>query len=742
MPPTRLLPLPLLLALIGGGAVADDDGFPLRFTPRLAAPAAVDRETLPVFMDADRLYGVQDRYIEAEGEVVVRRRGESLQADWMRYDQPEDRLRARGNVVVVQDGRRIEGEELALQLTTHIGEMRAVRYEARGARGEYGRGEADMLHFEGEGQYRLAAATYTTCPVGNDDWQVRAGELELDNIRNLGVARDVKIEYLGVPIVYAPWLDFALDGSRKTGFLTPSYGASDKRGIELTAPWYWNIAPNRDATLTPRYMSKRGLQLGAQFRYLEPDYAGDLNLEYLPGDAQADRDRYHGLIRHSQRFTPRLSGGLTVERASDDAYFRDLSSLVNQTSQVHLPRDGFLSYSGGWWTAAGRVQSFQTLQDPAAPILEPFRRLPQLTFSAARMEPGGYPLDAGLAAEFVSFEHPAGAQPQGRRTYAYPSVTFPLATHYAYLTPKLGWHLTRYDLDRNDQNPQLLQETRSLPILSLDSGLQFERDWHFAGRGYLQTLEPRLYYVYIPYRDQSGLPVFDTGLRDVSLDALFSENQFIGVDRINDANQLTLAVTTRFLEPENGLERLQLTLGQRYYFAGQRVVLPGGKARDSDASDVLAQLSGQITDRLRLRAGLQMGTDTGNVVKTGFGAQYRHSPGRVVNLDYRYDDPGNIDQVDLSWQWPLAARWHGLGRLNYSFYDQRIVEGLLGFEYNAGCWSLRGVAQRLAITQTEATNAFFLQLELHDLTQLGPNPLEVLKRSIPGYAKSDELDLP
>lgn len=739
MPPTRLFPLSILLAAISGWAVADDGGFPLRFTPKLTSPASAkaDKETLPVFMDADRLSGVQDQYVEAEGRVVVRRLNESLEADWMRYDQPADRLHARGNVVVIQERRRVEGEDLQLQFTTHLGEMRAIRYEARGDQGEYGRGQADMLYFEGEDQYRLTAATYTTCPVGNDDWQVKAGELELDNIRNLGTARNVKIEYLGVPIIYAPWLDFALDGSRKTGFLTPSFGASDKRGVELTVPWYWNIAPNRDATLTPRYMSKRGLQLGAEYRYLEPTYSGDLSLEYLPDDAQADRDRYHGLLRHRQQFTPRLSGSLTLEHASDDDYFRDLSSLVNQTSQVHLPREGMLAYNGGWWNAMGRVQTFQTLQDPASPILEPFRRVPQLTFNAARSEPGGYPVDASFTSEFVSFEHPASDRPQGSRTYAYPSVKFPLATSYAYLTPKLGWHLTRYDLDRNDQGP-VLQDTRSLPILSLDSGLEFERGFQFAGRSFIQTLEPRLYYLYIPYRDQSGLPVFDTGLRDVSLDALFNENQFIGVDRINDANQLTLAVTTHFLEQETGLERLQLTLGQRHYFTDQRVILPGGKARDSATSDILAQVSGQVTDHLRLRAGLQVGTDTGETVKTGFGAQYRLAQGKLINLDYRYDDPGNLDQADLSWQWPLAARWYGLGRLNYSFYDKRMVEGLLGFEYNAGCWSLRGVAQRLAITEAETTDAFFLQLELRDLTQLGPNPLEVLKRSIPGYAKSDE----
>lgn len=745
MPPKHLLLTPLMLALVSTGAMAADNAYFLQLSPRLAAPgqgAPGSQAPLPTFLDADRIHGVQDRYLEAEGKVVVRRRDERLTADWMRYDQTEDRLHARGNVVVSQPLRQIVGDDLQLQLTSHIGSMRSVRYEARSVDGKYGRGEAETLLFEGKDQYRLESATYTTCPVDDDSWQVRAGELEMDRLQNLGTARNVRIEYLGTPILYAPWMDFALDGSRKSGFLMPAYGASDKRGLELITPWYWNIAPNQDATFTPRYMSQRGLQLGTEYRYLQPGYSGEIAVEFLPNDQQAGENRYWGRIQHRQQITPRLFGSLTLEHASDDAYFRDLSSQVGLTSQTNLPREGLLSYSGDGWQATGLIQRYQTLQDPAAPIVEPYHRVPQLTLNVSRSQIAGRNIDLSFTSEYVGFKHSDSGKAQGGRFHAYPSVKIPLSTSYAYVTPKLGWHLTRYDLDQNDVDATVLERTRSLPIFSLDSGLQFEREWTYAGRDFLQTLEPRLFYVYIPYRGQNDLPVFDTGLRDISLDSLFAENMFAGVDRVNDANQLTIAMTSRILEPDTGVERLQVTIGQRYYFTDQRVTLPGTVARSGDSSDILAHASGQISPNWRVSTGMQLATESGNIVRANIGAQYRAGPGKVANLDYRFNEPGDLDQIDLSWQWPIAPRWSGLGRLNYSFHDRRVVEGLAGFEYNAGCWSLRGVVHRLAVAEGEESNAFYLQLELRDLTKLGPNPLEVLQRSISGYAKSDSIDRP
>jgi LPS-assembly protein len=749
----RVLLAPLLVAAAlheCWAQAADTGDTPLQAPQRPQAGQANPlRQTY--ILEADRLQGRLDGDIIAEGRVSISRADERVETEWLRYDRPSDELEARDGVVFTRGADRVEGSRLTLKLTERLGHMSDVRYVLHDEAGRMARGQAEKIHFQGHGRYRLEEATYTTCPADQEDWLFKTGELKLDYTRSLGSARDVQVRYLDTPILYAPWLDFSLDDSRKSGFLTPGFGVSDQRGFEFTAPWYWNIAPNRDATFYPRYMSRRGLQLGAEYRYLSRDFSGDVFLEALPDDRVADRGRYRGALRHTQRFDARWSGTLQYERVSDNNYFTDLSSHVRDTSRVNLPQEGVLQYDGGWWRASGRVQRFQTLQDPLAPVTPPYQRTPQILFSGSRPLLGEFPLRLDAAGEVVRFEHEDSGKAVGNRIDLYPSVSLALANDYAYVTPKLGWRYTRYDLDRNPDpaTPTLLlgplDQTRSLPILSLDSGLFLERTAQFFGREFLQTLEPRAYYVHIPYKDQAGLPVFDTALRDLSLDQLFSENQYSGVDRVNDARQLTLALTTRLLETETGIERLQATVGQRFYFSDQRVYLPGQSPRGGDSTDLLLQVSGQVTDRWRLTSGLQFNTDDGETVKANLGANYRAGPGRVFNVDYRYINDryaAGLDQLDVSWQWPLKPKWYGLGRINYSFQESRLVEGLLGFEYNAGCWSLRAVAQRLATSEVDVTDAFFLQLELRGLTALGPNPLDVLKRSITGYAKSDEFNLP
>ena len=751
--PRRALFAPLFVAAFLHEAVAQTGEPPalsLRGAAQLGSsvPAAV---TLPYHLEAERLEGRRDGPIVAQGEVRIRRADDQITADWVRYDPGSDTLEAGERVVFSRGRDRIEGGQLRLRLSDRLGRIEAVRYTLYDEAGRLARGEAEVIHFQGRDRYQLEQATYTTCAVGQEDWVLKTQALNLDYTRSLGNARQVEVRFLDTPILYAPWLDFSLDDRRKSGFLTPSFGVSDQRGLEFATPWYWNIAPERDATFYPRFMSRRGLQLGGEYRYLARHYSGDLGVEVLPDDRVADRTRYRGLFHHTHRFDPRWSGSLHYERVSDDRYFADLASQVRETSRVNLLREGTLRYDGGWWQVSGRLQSYQTLQDPAAPVTPPYRRLPQLMLAGSRILTSSLPLQLDLQAEAVRFDHPDSAKAVGSRLDLHPRLSLPLSTPYAFVTPRLAWRYTRYDLDRNPDpaNPSLplgpLDQTRSLPILSLDSGLFLERDGEYFGRGFLQTLEPRLYYVYIPYKDQSRLPVFDTALRDLSLDQLFSENKYSGVDRVNDARQLTLAVTTRWLEGTTGFERLQATLGQRFYFSDQRVYLPGQPQRGGDSSDLLLQATGQITDRWRLSAGLQFNTDARETVKAHLGGHYRAGPGRILNLDYRFINDryaAGLDQLDVSWQWPLKPKWYGLGRINYSFQESRLVEGLIGVEHNAGCWSLRGVAQRIAVSAANVSNAFYVQLELRGLTALGPNPLEVLRRSITGYTKSDEIDLP
>jgi LPS-assembly protein len=595
------------------------------------------------------------------------------------------------------------------------------------------RGTADVIRLKGDDKYQLENATLTTCGPGKNDWYLKVGQLDLDMTRDVGVARRGKLVFMDTTIVYLPWADFSLHNQRKTGFLPPAVGSTGKSGMEISTPYYVNLAPNRDLTIAPREFSKRGLQMTAQLRYVDQNYSGDARIEHMRNDRLRQIDRFATTIQHSQKFSSNLSGYLNINKVSDDNYFRDLSSRINITSQTTLPRDGMLNYNGGWWTASARAQRFQTLQDPLNPIVEPYGRLPQFTLNATRQYVGG--VDLAFNSEFVKFSHPTSVI--GSRTTLYPSASLPLISPGAYLTPKIGFHSTGYSLARTAAGtPETMQ--RALPIASVDSGLTFERDSAFLGQNFRQTLEPRAYYLYVPYRDQSKIPVFDTGLADFNYAQVFSENLFNGGDRIADANQLTIAATSRILAPMSGQEVLKATVAQRHYFKNQQVALDDlTPTRTDKTSDFLAALSGRVTRYWSVDSGLQFNPHRSYFDRLGLGARYQPEVAKTLNLGYRFTRE-SLNQVDLSAQWPLGGGWSGVGRYNYSVRDSRLVESLGGFEYNAGCWIGRIVLTRFAASTGNFTSAVFVQLELNGFSRIGSNPLETLKRNIPGYGRLNQ----
>ena len=702
----------------------------------------------PVTISADRIEGYADQETSASGNAELRQDDLSIYADRLRYFSSTDEVEATGGVRLIRGGDRMNGTGLRLRVHDNIGQFDHAAYAfTRPGRNGFApvtsRGTADVIKLEGKDKYHLKNATLTTCKPGDNDWYMQAGELDVDMTRNLGVARKARLVFKDTQIAYVPWVDFPLNNQRKTGFLPPTAGYSGKSGMEVSAPFYINLAPNRDLTVGPRELSKRGLQLTGEFRYLDRNYDGDVRVEDLNNDRVANINRYALTIEHNQRFSDNLTGTLNINKVSDDNYFRDLSSRINVTSQTTLPREGVLVYRRGWWTATARVQRFQTLQDPANPIVPPYDRLPQLTLNATRQYVGG--VDLGLDSEFVRFDRggfPAAAvvgtntsNADGERLTIYPSVSLPLILPGAYLTPKLGIHDTNYSLSNTAfGTPDAIH--RALPIASLDGGVTFERNTAFSGRQFRQTLEPRLYYLYVPYRDQSKIPLFDTGLADFDYAQIFSENIFNGGDRIADANQLTLAATTRLLSPSSGQEILKATVGQRYYFKSQQVTLNDNvtPTRENKSSDLLAALSGHISRYWTLDSGLQYNQQRNFFDRLNLGARFQPEIAKTLNLAYRFTR-GSLDQVDVSAQWPLGGGWNGVGRYNYSLRGNRLVESLGGFEYNAGCWIGRFVMQRFAAATGSSTTAVFMQLELNGFSSIGSNPLETLKRNIPGYRR-------
>jgi LPS-assembly protein len=731
------------------------EGLRLRSQPSLTLDPPAASDAVPVFIEADRLQGHAERDTEAEGNVRLRKRGQTVLSDWLRHDALRDEITAVGNVRIQRGGDLVEGERLRYNLGTDRGFMDAPRYTLtqvprdtrpitaptpalpRFSDGD-ARGRAERLLFEGQGQYRAQRAEYTTCEPGNDDWYIRSAQLHIDKDRDVGTARDASIVFLGQTILYSPYLSFSLHQQRKSGFLTPHYGSSSKSGTELTVPYYWNIAPNYDATFYPRTMTKRGLQLSSDFRYLDPAFRGDARLELLPGDQQRNQGRYAMFLKHAHALPGGWNGALNLNRVSDGQYFTDLSTSIALTSQTNLPQEGTLTRVGAWgrggiYGFTTHYQRWQTLQtDPLAPVTAPYDRRPQLTLTAQHQ--GILKGDFDFLGNFVAFDHPT--QVTGRRLLAYPSLSLPVQTSYAHLIPKIGVHMTHYALDRH--TTVLPDATRTLPVVTIDTGLVFERNTVLAGQALVQTLEPKLYYVYIPFRDQGLLPNFESGVQDINMATIFAENQFSGHDRINDANQVTYGVTSRLISSDTGIERLRGALAQRYYFQSQRVTVPGVPPRpsQSSSSDLLAALSGTVAPNWVAEAGWQYNTDLSQTQKFNVGVRYRPQPGKILNLVYR-DTINSVRQTDISTQWPLTPQWTALARWNYSIRDDRTLEALAGFEYNGGCWALRIVGHRFATATQQASTSVFVQLELNGVSRIGSNPMDTLRNNISGFVRPD-----
>ncbi|HEX7054176.1 MAG TPA: LPS-assembly protein LptD [Burkholderiales bacterium] len=700
----------------------------------VAASLARAQESAPTTVDARTIEGVSDLEVTARGDAEIRRDDVTIFGDYLRYNQEFGRVDAEGGVRLESGPDHFSGPSLHYDTRENTGEIERPSFYLE--RELPARGSAERLEFLGKDRYRLHDVRYTTCKPGQDDWFLEASRLDLDYERQEGHADAPRLRFFDRTILAFPFASFPLESSRKSGFLTPYYSTTSTRGFEVGIPYYWNIAPERDATFTPVYMARRGAQLKSEFRYLGHTYGGELKYEYLPDDPIFGSTRTGTSWQHRQNLLPNLTAQLDYNRVSDDRYFVDLASQVKQVSVGNLPQDAYLTHGlalpyGGSLTSQVRVQKFQTLQDPLAPIVPPYHRVPQVNVSAAYADVAGL-ADASLPLEYVRFEHPTLVQ--GNRTSATPTLALPILTPGWFLTPKVGLRAMAYDLDRPVPGSATTTPHAAIPWLSVDTGLTLERPSSLYGEQGTQTLEPRLFYVYVPFRDQDDMPLFDTTLADFNYPQLFSENRFVGGDRFGDANQLTAALTSRFLYAD-GHEGLRATIGQRYYFSDERVALtPGTSLRRSNRSDILASLGGRFRTRWTFDLTGQYDPQSHRVSRYGAAARYSPGPTRVLNLSYRYQRDV-LRQVDISGQWPIGGGWYGVGRYNYSFLDQRLLEGLVGAEYNAGCWVFRAVVQRVQAAANVASTALVFQLEFTGVGQIGTaEAVSLLSRHVPGYS--------
>jgi LPS-assembly protein len=726
----------LACALAAAAAVSAQTG---SGDPRKPDPRSSDPDTDRTVVEADVIEGVSDLEVSARGSAEITRDDISIFGETLRYNREFGRAEGDGGVRLRRGSDRFFGPRLYYSTLDDTGVFENLEYILQ--RDRTARGTAEKLEFLGRDRYRMTNATYTTCQPGQEDWRLEASELDLDFEQEDGEALHPRLRFFDTTILASPWATFPLGDRRRSGILTPYYAQTSTRGFEVGVPYYWNIAPEYDLTLTPVFMAKRGAQLKNHGRYLDRTFTGDIRFEYLPEDKEFGASREGVSWQHTHNFPASTVLTIDYNRVSDDRYFVDLATQVRQLSVGNLPQDAYLTHGGSFGTRAPysvqlRTQAFQTLQDPLAPIVPPYHRIPQLNFSTNYNDLGNA-LDAGLAAEFVRFTHPTLLE--GARTSLNPTFAVPLLAPGWFLTPKAGLRYVNYSLV-NPVPPQPQAPEASIPWASLDSGLVFERDSGLFGPGSTQTLEPRLFYVYVPYRNQDDMPVFDTALADFNYAQLFTENRFVGGDRFGDANQLTAALTTRFLR-DDGQEALRATIAQRYYFEAERVGLtPSSPLRSSTDSDILGSIGGRIGKAWTYDLSTQYNRHQQRPEKHSISGSYRPEPGKVLNASYRYNREA-LKQIDISGQWPVTAGWYAVGRYNYSILDKRLLEGLVGVEYNAGCWAFRAVALQVQAAANVTTTAFVFQLEFNGIGTIGTDEAsEMLKRQVPGYSVSNPAD--
>jgi LPS-assembly protein len=779
---------------------------PPKYQAQIASDIAADDHRIHI--DSDDALLDADGNAVLNGRVKVRQDARTVTSDSVNYDDETGRVTVKGGV---------DFEDPKLRVRSDAG-----HYDINGAANfdqanfqlmdRNGRGFAKDIDVLPDGKLRLERVRYTSCPVGNEDWMLQASAINLDTKLQEGVARNVTMRFKDVPIFYTPYISFPLGDERKSGLLFPSFGHSGNNGFELEVPYYFNLAPNYDLTLTPGLLSARGVQIAGQFRYLSASSHGQLDTTFLPNDAQEHGDRSYFRFTDITDFKQGMRFDTDIASVSDSKYFEDFAVGSDQTSVTFLERRADLLYYDDAWRVRGELQNFQTIDItvpttcaaatastlPAALCDQrPYSRVPRIQANALWPVPNTH-VELALDSEAVNFVREVG--PTGARFNVAPEIRWSSRGRGYFFEPAVGYDFTQYDL-KNAAAGGLnapSTPTRALPYARVDTGLVFERDAGSQGQR-TQTLEPRVVYSYVPYRNQDELPIFDSGLPDLNLTELFRTNRYVGEDRIGDANQAALALTTRLFDHVSGAQYLSATIGQIRYFAVPRVGLPDvaalassgqtlvtlpgvnplampGQAVVNSRGQILMAIPGQYVSGLPSQSFATVGSGqaavfpasdivadvavtaykhfsfnfdylwnpyTAQTDKSEVSLQYRPDPTRVVNLGYRFQQNVLNEQVilkqwDGSFAWPIAQHWNTVGRWVYSLQDRKTIEQVAGFEYKSCCYRIQ-VVQRRYITNRAGglDTSIALQLELTGLSSVGKRADSFLEQSIRGYSTRD-----
>ena len=707
--------------------------------PQLDYPGQAQGEDAPVYLSAESAEGLDNEVVKLFGEVRVQRPAEQLWADEAIYYRSTSTLDARGNV-------RYETAEF----TALSDRARVVSdtYEGEFSRAEFllydrhARGTSGRILLQGQDLTVLKQTSYTTCDKDRESWALRASTVELDHAEGMGDAYNMRLHFQGVPIFYLPYIRFPITDARMTGLLAPTWGSTDNGGNEFAQPIYLNLHPQLDATLTPHNFTERGLMWKNELRYLSRYGEGIINTENIDDEIfGSDRSLYH--YEHSGTLGTGWRDHILFNRVSDAEYFNDFANSLSTSSTRYLERHVRLEYNDRLQRFSIQTQDFQIINPDLAVASRPYRRLPQISYELN--PPMAGPIRLEVESELVRFQRQDSVI--GWRGNVTPTLSLPYERMAGYVTPKVSLYHTRYALE--DPNNSLADETlsRTVPISSLDTGIFLERETRLGAEDYIQTLEPRLFFVYAPYRDQSEFPLFDTSRLAFSQSQLFSERRFTGLDRIGDTRQVTLSLTSRLIDADDGREKLAASIGKIAYLDERRVGLSGNVPDTNHQSDIVAELQFTPNDALRLSADLLWDTDDEVIIERDVGLQYSSDNLHILNLRYR--DRGNrrsapdrlSRELDASLLWPLSRQWSMMARRYHSLEDDRTLEKMVGLEYNSCCWTFRAVRRAIFVNDPEADSAPFgslryswlVQLELKGLTSLGKRIDDFMEDQILGY---------
>lgn len=730
------------------------------------------RNLAPTFVSGDQLSGTTDGPTVIEGGAELRRHDTVIRADRLTYDRNTGDAQATGNVILNRSGDRFVGPDAQINVDAEKGYFNQPVYHLLRSNVH---GDARRIDFLGEDKMEVLDGRYSTCPrvpgaAWMPDWLLRASTIELDNAQDVGTARSGTLEFKGVPFLNIPYLTFPLSDQRKSGVLPPSVALDSTSGFTATVPYYINLAPNYDLTLEPTLMAKRGVDLGAEFRYLQPGYSGELRAAYMPSDYLRDTHRWSYGLKHHQ-VLGQITGadrpvGLSVDlmRVSDDNYWSDFPRSINTITTRLLRNNAVLSWGQGPWSVTGGAYTYQTLQNADSPITPPYDQVPAVT---ATYRNANQSLLGSAGWEFTAqanstrfqrsnFTTTDRVQGDGSRAYVMGELTRRWQTPGWYVQPRARVHSAVYNMDQSLGAG--VRTSRTIPTLSVDSGMVFERQTAYLGRDYVQTLEPRLFGTWTPFRDQSGLPNFDSATRSFNLASMFTENAFGGNDRISDTRAITMGLSSRLIDPASGAEIVRLGWAQRALLENQNVTLPGGAAVTDRMSDMLVSARVQWDPLWSLDTTVQYNQKSDESARSTIGGRYTPGPFQVISAAYRIQR-GVSKQLELGWQWPLSSlmgesparvpgralgpnQWYGVGRMNYSTLDKKVVDLIAGFEYDAGCWLGRVVMERLQQNTTSATQRVLFQLEFSGFSRLGGSSLQTLASNIPKYEYLREEVLP